>query len=205
MDGRQGIARRAGADGLSGRPQRLCRAVTNRETDMTNAKMTEQVRNGRGFIAALDQSGGSTPKALKLYGVSETEYSGEEAMFDLIHAMRARIIKSPAFTGDKVVGAILFEQTMDRDDRRHPDRDLPVGQARRGAVPEDRQGAGGGSRRRAADEADAGAGCAAGAGGEGGHLRHQGTVGDQCRQPQGDRGDRGAAVRALGGRWRRMG
>ena len=81
---------------------------------MTNAKMTEQVRNGRGFIAALDQSGGSTPKALKLYGVSESEYSGEEAMFDMIHAMRARIIKSPAFTGDKVVGAILFEQTMDR-------------------------------------------------------------------------------------------
>lgn len=81
---------------------------------MTNAKMTEQVRNGRGFIAALDQSGGSTPKALKLYGISENEYSGEEAMFDLIHAMRARIIKSPAFTGDKVVGAILFEQTMDR-------------------------------------------------------------------------------------------
>lgn len=81
---------------------------------MTNAKMTEQVRNGRGFIAALDQSGGSTPKALKLYGVSESEYSGEEAMFDMIHAMRARIIKSPAFAGDKVVGAILFEQTMDR-------------------------------------------------------------------------------------------
>ena len=81
---------------------------------MTNQKMLEQVKNGRGFIAALDQSGGSTPKALKLYGVAETEYSGEEQMFDMIHAMRARIIKSPAFTGDKVVGAILFEQTMDR-------------------------------------------------------------------------------------------
>jgi fructose-bisphosphate aldolase class I len=81
---------------------------------MTDAKMTEQVRNGRGFIAALDQSGGSTPKALKLYGIPETAYASEEAMYDLIHAMRARIIKSPAFTGDKVVGAILFEQTMDR-------------------------------------------------------------------------------------------
>ena len=81
---------------------------------MTNAKMTEQVRNGRGFIAALDQSGGSTPKALKLYGVEESEYSGEVEMYDMIHAMRSRIIKSPAFTGDKVVGAILFEQTMDR-------------------------------------------------------------------------------------------
>jgi fructose-bisphosphate aldolase class I len=81
---------------------------------MTVAKMTEQVKNGRGFIAALDQSGGSTPKALKQYGVNESEYSGESEMFDMIHAMRARIIKSPAFTGDKVVGAILFEQTMDR-------------------------------------------------------------------------------------------
>ncbi|HMS94199.1 MAG TPA: fructose bisphosphate aldolase [Tabrizicola sp.] len=82
---------------------------------MTNQKMLEQVRNGRGFIAALDQSGGSTPKALKQYGVPESAYSGETEMFDLIHAMRARIIKSPAFTGDKVVGAILFEQTMDRE------------------------------------------------------------------------------------------
>ena len=82
---------------------------------MTLAKMTEQMRAGKGFIAALDQSGGSTPKALKLYGIPETAYSGETAMFDMMHAMRARIIKSPAFTGDKVVGAILFEQTMDRD------------------------------------------------------------------------------------------
>ncbi len=82
---------------------------------MTNALMTEQVRNGKGFIAALDQSGGSTPKALKLYGVEESAYSGEAAMYDMIHAMRSRIIRSPAFSGDKVVGAILFEQTMDRD------------------------------------------------------------------------------------------
>ncbi len=82
---------------------------------MTNALMTKQVRSGKGFIAALDQSGGSTPKALKLYGVDESEYSGEAAMYDMIHAMRSRIIKSPAFAGDKVVGAILFEQTMDRD------------------------------------------------------------------------------------------
>lgn len=81
---------------------------------MVSAQQTEQVRTGKGFIAALDQSGGSTPKALKLYGVPETAYSGETEMFDMIHAMRARIIKSPAFTGDKVVGAILFEQTMDR-------------------------------------------------------------------------------------------
>ena len=83
--------------------------------EMTKAQQTERVAKGNGFIAALDQSGGSTPKALRLYGVAETAYSNETEMFDLIHAMRARIIKSPAFTGDKVVGAILFEQTMDRD------------------------------------------------------------------------------------------
>ena len=82
---------------------------------MTVAEQTQQMRNGKGFIAALDQSGGSTPKALRLYGVEESAYSSEAEMFDLIHAMRARIIKSPAFTGDKVIGAILFEQTMDRE------------------------------------------------------------------------------------------
>ena len=80
-----------------------------------NEEQFEKVRNAPGFIAALDQSGGSTPKALKLYGVGEDEYSGEDEMFDRIHEMRARIIKSPAFTGDRILGAILFEMTMDRD------------------------------------------------------------------------------------------
>lgn len=82
---------------------------------MTKAAQTEQIANGNGFIAALDQSGGSTPKALRQYGVEESAYNGEVEMFDLIHQMRARIIKAPAFTGDKVIGAILFEQTMDRE------------------------------------------------------------------------------------------
>ncbi|RLL63980.1 fructose bisphosphate aldolase [Paenirhodobacter hankyongi] len=82
---------------------------------MANAKMLEQMKKGQGFIAALDQSGGSTPKALKLYGVNEDAYSNETEMYDMIHAMRSRIIKSPAFTGEKVIGAILFEQTMDRE------------------------------------------------------------------------------------------
>ena len=76
--------------------------------------MFDQVKAGKGFIAALDQSGGSTPKALKLYGVEESEYSGEPAMFDLIHQMRSRLIKSKVFTGDRIVGAILFEMTMER-------------------------------------------------------------------------------------------
>lgn len=74
----------------------------------------EKVKTGQGFIAALDQSGGSSPKALKLYGIDESEYSGDEAMYDLIHQMRTRIITSPSFGGDRVLGAILFEQTMDR-------------------------------------------------------------------------------------------
>ena len=74
----------------------------------------EQMRSSKGFVAALDQSGGSAPKALKLYGVNEDEYNGEEEMFDLIHQMRTRIIKSAAFNSEKIIGAILFEQTMDR-------------------------------------------------------------------------------------------
>lgn len=79
-----------------------------------NGEQRERMRTGRGFIAALDQSGGSTPKALKLYGISETAYSNESEMFDLIHAMRSRMVMSPAFDGDRVLGAILFEGTMDR-------------------------------------------------------------------------------------------
>lgn len=76
--------------------------------------MFDRVRSGAGFIAALDQSGGSTPKALRLYGIADSEYSGDELMFDLMHAMRTRIITSPSFGGDRVLGAILFEMTMDR-------------------------------------------------------------------------------------------
>ena len=80
---------------------------------MLNAQMAKQVAEKPGFIAALDQSGGSTPKALRLYGVEESAYNNDEEMYALIHQMRARIIKSPAFTGEQVVGAILFERTMD--------------------------------------------------------------------------------------------
>jgi len=82
---------------------------------MTNDAMRAQMATGKGFIAALDQSGGSTPKALRLYGIEEDAYSSEDEMFDLIHDMRTRIATAPAFTGDKVIGAILFEMTMDRE------------------------------------------------------------------------------------------
>jgi fructose-bisphosphate aldolase class I len=82
---------------------------------MADKAQIQQMTTGRGFIAALDQSGGSTPKALQQYGVAADAWSSEAEMFDLIHAMRARIVMSPAFTGDRVIGAILFEQTMDRE------------------------------------------------------------------------------------------
>ncbi len=78
-----------------------------------NAEMMEKIKSGQGFIAALDQSGGSTPKALKGYGVEEDAYANEEEMFALIHQMRSRIVTSPCFDGQKVIGAILFERTMD--------------------------------------------------------------------------------------------
>lgn len=80
-----------------------------------NQEQVKRMKEGKGFIAALDQSGGSTPKALAAYGVSEDTYSSEEEMFDLVHQMRTRIIKSPAFSSERILGAILFEQTMDRD------------------------------------------------------------------------------------------
>jgi fructose-bisphosphate aldolase class I len=79
-----------------------------------NSAQLAQMKSGKGFIAALDQSGGSTPKALSLYGIEPNTYSGEAAMFDLVHKMRSRIIKSPSFTSERVIGVILFEMTMDR-------------------------------------------------------------------------------------------
>ncbi len=79
-----------------------------------NKDMLQQMKSGKGFIAALDQSGGSTPKALALYGVTESAYSNEAEMFDRMHEMRSRLIKSPVFNGDRVIGAILFEMTMER-------------------------------------------------------------------------------------------
>jgi fructose-bisphosphate aldolase class I len=99
---------------------------------MDHAKMTAQMAKGEGFIAALDQSGGSTPKALKGYGVEEGAWSSDEEMFGLIHQMRSRIITSPAFSGDKVIGAILFERTMDGDIDGRP---VPEVLKARGVVP----------------------------------------------------------------------
>lgn len=80
-----------------------------------NSDQLTKISSGNGFIAALDQSGGSTPKALRLYGVNEDEYNGDDEMFNKVHEMRTRIVTSPSFTGEKIIGAILFEMTMDRE------------------------------------------------------------------------------------------
>lgn len=97
-----------------------------------NAAMLEQIKSGQGFIAALDQSGGSTPKALKGYGIEADAFSNDEEMFGLIHAMRSRIVTSPCFNGDKVIGAILFERTMDGEAGGKP---VPALLWERGVVP----------------------------------------------------------------------
>jgi fructose-bisphosphate aldolase, class I len=99
---------------------------------MADSKMMEQMAKGDGFIAALDQSGGSTPKALKGYGIEEGAWSNDEEMFGLIHDMRTRIITSPAFTGEKVIGAILFERTMDGQADGKP---VPQALIERGVIP----------------------------------------------------------------------
>jgi fructose-bisphosphate aldolase class I len=85
------------------------------QNPMPNEKQADRMTSGKGFVAALDQSGGSTPKALRLYGIEDSAYSSEKEMFDLIHQMRSQIITSPVFTGDRILAAILFEQTMDRE------------------------------------------------------------------------------------------
>src|SRR6476619_6640358 len=99
---------------------------------MNQSEMTAKIEQGDGFIAALDQSGGSTPKALHGYGVEEGEWSSDEEMFDLIHQMRSRIITSPCFASGKVIGAILFERTMDGTVDGTPTREALID---RGVVP----------------------------------------------------------------------
>lgn len=88
-----------------------------------NSEQADKISRGQGFVAALDQSGGSTPKALRLYGIPEDAYSGDEQMFDLVHRMRTRIITSPSFDGDRILATILFEDTMDRDVEGRPTAD----------------------------------------------------------------------------------
>src|SRR5438105_5652560 len=88
-----------------------------------NEEQLQKIKTGPGFIAALDQSGGSTPKALRLYGIQESTWSSDEEMFAIVHQMRTRIITSPGFNGERIIGAILFENTMDREIERQPTAD----------------------------------------------------------------------------------
>ena len=104
--------------------------------------MTTRATTGGGFIAALDQSGGSTPGALRQYGIEESSYSGDQEMYRLMHEMRVRIMSAPAFTGEKVIGAILFERTMDGRRARQAGADVPLGRTRCRAVSEGGQGIG---------------------------------------------------------------
>src|SRR5690554_1494038 len=90
-------------------------SIYQRATVSNFERQLRKIRSDQGFIAALDQSGGSTPKALKLYGVDESAWSSEQEMFELVHQMRTRIIKSPAFTGERILASILFERTMDSE------------------------------------------------------------------------------------------
>ena len=160
-----------------------------------NEEQLQKMGEGAGFIAALDQSGGSTPKALKLYGVSEDSYSGDDEMFDRIHDMRTRIIKSPAFNGDRILGAILFEQTMDRQID-----GLDTGDylwSKKNVIPflKIDKGLEARGRRRAAHEADARPRRPAQAGRGQERLRHQGAVGHQAGQPCRRESHRRPAVR----------
>ena len=160
-----------------------------------NQEMFDAVKSRPGFIAALDQSGGSSPKALKLYGIDESEYSGDDEMFDRMHAMRTRIITSPSFNGDRVLGAILFEGTMDREIEGKGSAeylwDVEAGRP----VPEGRQGSRRRGRRRAGDEADAGPRRAARPRGGQGRVRHEDALGHQAREPGWREVDRRPAVR----------
>ena len=109
-------------------------------TVTTTNEQIDKIRSEPGFIAALDQSGGSTPKALSNYGIGADAFGNDEEMYELIHAMRSRIMTSPAFSGERIMGAILFENTMDREVEGQVHRGLPVGSQTGSSVPESRQG-----------------------------------------------------------------
>ena len=147
--------------------------------------MIEQMAAKDGFIAALDQSGGSTPGALRLYGVADSAYSGDAEMFALMHAMRVRIMSAPAFTGAKVIAAILFERTMDGEAQGQPVPTFLWEDARRRPVRQGRQGPRAGDGRRQPDEADAGPRRAARAGGQARRVRHQDALRHQPRLEDG--------------------
>jgi fructose-bisphosphate aldolase class I len=120
-----------------------------------NEQQLQRIKTQPGFIAALDQSGGSTPGALKAYGIKESAWSNEEEMFGLVHRMRTRMITSPSFNGNRIFGAILFENTMDRDIEGAAHSGLSLERQTRGAFSQSGQGTSGGERRHSVVKADA--------------------------------------------------
>ena len=167
----------------------------SRSLSMANAEMLAQMSGKPGFIAALDQSGGSTPGALRLYGIPDSAYSGDAEMFAAMHAMRVRMMTAPAFTGAKVIAAILFEAHDGRRGEGVAGSDLPVERARRRAVAEGRQGPRGGGRRGQSDEADPRAAGAARSRDRARHIRHQDALHHPPCFADRHRRDRRAAVR----------
>ena len=160
-----------------------------------HAQQLQKMQTHPGFIAALDQSGGSTPNALRLYGIKEGAWSNEDEMFALVHQMRTRLITSPSFTGERILAAILFENTMDRDIAGAADRGLSVARETGGAVSESGPGPGRGEGGGPVDEAHARAGGAARQSHSEGHLRHQDALGHQAGQCRQHPGHRAPAVR----------
>ena len=160
---------------------------------MNQSEMTAKIEQGDGFIAALDQSGGSTPKALKGYGIEEGAWSSDEEMFDLIHQMRSRIITSPCFGSGKVIGAILFERTMDGTVDGKP---TPQALIDRGIVPFIKIDKGLEAEENGVQlmKPMPGLDALARARQSARRVRHQGAVGDQCRERVGHCRSRRAAV-----------
>src|SRR5262245_9542136 len=155
----------------------------------------EKMRKHPGFIAALDQSGGSTPHALRAYGIKDDAWTSEEQMFTIVHQMRTRIMTSPAFTGERIIGAILFENTMDREVDSTPTADY-LWDVKRVVPFESGQGPGGGEPRCPVDEADARPGGSAGQGQGQADLRNQDALVHQACRRCGDQGHRDPAVRS---------
>ena len=147
-----------------------------------NDQQLDKIRTRDGFIAALDQSGGSTPKALRLYGIDESAYSGDDEMFSIVHEMRTRIVTSPSFGGDRILGAILFENTMDREIEGKPTARYLWEEKNVVSFLKVDKGLAGRGGRSPDDEADAGARPAAGPG-EG----ERGLRGRRCARPSSSR------------------
>ena len=162
---------------------------------ISNEQQLQKMKSSPGFIAALDQSGGSTPKALHAYGIKKDAWSNEDEMFAIVHQMRTRIITSPSFTGERILAAILFENTMDRDIQGQPTADYLWNVKQSRAFSENGQGAGSGKGWGPVDEAHAAARRAARQGPGQTDFRHEDALAHQASERRRHQGDRQSAIR----------